>query len=154
MPNCRSDTSCPLEGQCLTESVVYKATISTNQPNLKVKTYHGMTEGSFKHRWYGHKHDFTHKEKYGTTLSRHLWKIKDIKSGLSESRKKNFKWNIKGEIKEMAPPYKPGNKVCKLCIAEKFHILNEEDNTSLNVRSELLSKCRHRAKWKLRKLIL
>ena len=38
--------------------------------------------------------------------------------------------------------------------AEKYHILMEEDKRSLNVRSELLSKCRHRARWKLDKIVL
>ena len=100
-----------------TKSVVYKATVTTNQPNLREKTYHGMTQNHFKQRWYGHKHDFEHKDKYGTTLSRHLWKIKDIKSRLSENSQKNFEWNIKWDIKEKAPTYKPGEKDCKLCLA-------------------------------------
>ena len=112
-----------------------------------------MTQNHFKQRWYGHKHDFEHKDKYGTTLSRHLWKIKDIKSRLSENSQKNFEWNIKWDIKEKAPTYKPGEKDCKLCLAEKYHILIEDDSKSLNLRSELLSKCRHKAKWKLDKLL-
>ena len=66
---------------------------------------------------------------------------------------KKFKWNINWEIKERAPSYKPGNKDCKLGIAEKYHIISEDDHISLNVRSELLSKCRHRAKWKLSKIL-
>ena len=153
--NCRKDTTkCPLDGQCLIKSVVYKATVTTNQPHLKEKSYHGMTEGQFKHRWYGHKHDITHKEKYGTTLSRHIWKLKDMESSLNENRRKNFKWNLNWEIKEQASSYQPWNKDCKLCIAEKFHILNEDDCKSLNVRSGRLSKCWHRAKWKLRKLLM
>ena len=125
----------------------------SNQPNLKEKMYHGMTKNSFKKRWYGHKSDFSNKEKYGTTLSRHIWKLKDIKSHLPVNRKKDFKWNIRWEIKEKAPAYKPGANDCKLCIAEKFHILHEDDSKSLNVRSELLSKCRHKARWKLGKLL-
>ena len=71
--NCKEGTTkFPLGGLCLTKSVVYKATVSANQPNLKQRTYHGMTEKFFKDRWYGHKHDFAHKEKYGTTLKIHL----------------------------------------------------------------------------------
>ena len=71
--NCKSDTDpCPLQGECLTSSVVYKATVTTNQPKLKRKTYHGMTEATFKKRWYGHKDDIKNKEKYGTTLSRYI----------------------------------------------------------------------------------
>ena len=142
-----------LDGNCMIESVVYKVTLTTNQPNLKEKMYHGMTEGRFKNRWYGHKHDYSHRDKYGTTLSRYIWKIKDIKFRLNENSAKKFQWNIKWEIKKRAPAYKPGNRECKLGIAEKYHILNEDDHISLNVRSELLSKCGHRAKWKLGKIL-
>ena len=112
-----------------------------------------MTQDTFKKRWYGHVHDFKHREKYGTTLSRHIWKIKNLKSGLSANNQKNFKWNIKWQIVETAPAYKLGDKDCKLCISEKYHILSEDDSKSLNLRSELLSKCRHKAKWKLNKLL-
>ena len=112
-----------------------------------------MTEDFFKKRWYGHKSDFKHEEKYGTTLSRYLWKIKRIKSNLCEARKMNFKWNISWDIKEKVPAYKPESKDCKLCMSEKYHILNEDDTKSLNVRSELLSKCRHKKKWKLSELL-
>ena len=151
---CKDDSDpCPLEGQCLMKSVVYKATVTTNQPKLKRKTYYGMTGGTFKKRYYGHKSDFEHKDKYGTTLSRYIWKLKDIKSNMSENAKKGFKWDINWEIQQSAPAYKPGSKDCKLCTAEKYYILNEVDSVSLNVRSELLSKCRHKAKWKLKKLL-
>ena len=154
--NCRNGENskrCPLDGNCLVESVVYKETVTTNQPSIKAKTYHGMTQDTFKQKYYGHTHDFKNKDKYGTTLSRHIWKIKDIKSRLSENAQNNFKWNIKWQIKEMAPAYKTGNKDCKLCTSEKYHILNEDDQKSLNLRSELLSKCRHKAKWTLGKLL-
>ena len=89
--NCQPNSDpCPLAGQCLVSSVVYKATVTTNQLNLKEKTYIGMTKNSFKKQYYGHKHDFENEEKYGTTLSRHLWKIKNIKKGLPENRKKRL----------------------------------------------------------------
>ena len=63
------------------------------------------------------------------------------------------KFGLIWEIKEKAVIYKPGGKDCKLCNAEKYHILMANDKGSLNCRSELLSKCRHRAKWKLDKII-
>ena len=79
------------------KSVVYKATVTTNQPKLKRKTYYGMTGGTFKKRYYGHKSDIEHKDKYGTTLSRYIWKLKDIKSNMSENAKKGFKWDLNGK---------------------------------------------------------
>ena len=65
-----------------------------------------------------------------------------------------IRFELKWEIKEKASKYNPSGKDCKLCSAEKYHSLMEDDKRSLNVRSELLSKCRHRAKWKLDKLML
>ena len=116
---------------------------TTKESNPISKTYHGMTGGTFKKRYGGHKSDFKHKDKYGTTLSRHIWRLRDM----------NVKYSIKWEIKEKAPIYKPGAKECKLCNAEKYHILMEDYKQSLNCRSELLSKCRHKSKWKLVKLL-
>ena len=43
--NCRNPTVCPLEGKCLTNSVVYKATVKTN--NGEEKSYIGSTEKNF-----------------------------------------------------------------------------------------------------------
>ena len=48
--------------------------------------------------------------------------------------------------------YEPGAKECKVCNAEKYHILMEDYKQSLNFQSELLSKCRHKYKWTLVKL--
>ena len=142
--NCReSGDPCPLEGQCLQGPLVYKATVTTKESNPITKIYHGMTGSTFKKRYGGHKHDFKHKDKYCTTLSCHIWRLRDIK----------VKYSIKWEIKEKAPIYKPGAKECKLCNAEKYHILMEDHMKSLNCRSELLSKCRHKVKWKLAKLL-
>ena len=56
-------------------------------------------------------------------------------------------------VKYFVDPFFEHIDHCKLCTAEKYYILNEVDHVSLNVRSELLSKCRHKAKWKLKKLI-
>ena len=72
--NCRENGDpCPLGGQCLQGPMVYKATVTTKESNPISKTYHGMTGGTFKKRYGGHKSDFKHKDKYGTTLSRHIW---------------------------------------------------------------------------------
>ena len=53
--NCRNKNSCPLDGKCLVECMVYEATVSTtNQTN----TYFGLAEGSFKSRYYNHTKSF------------------------------------------------------------------------------------------------
>ena len=44
--------SCPLEGKCLVESVVYRAEVKDGNNNLE--TYTGVTAGTFKKRYYSH----------------------------------------------------------------------------------------------------
>ena len=54
--NCRNSDLCPLEGECLTTSVVYEATLTTD--DAEKHTYIGVTEDTFKKRWTGHKSTF------------------------------------------------------------------------------------------------
>ena len=39
---------CPLNGQCLTESIVYEANMTVNIPRYKEKVYLGVSETTFK----------------------------------------------------------------------------------------------------------
>ena len=50
---CRNKQACPLD-MCLTKSIVYKATVTTNTNDDK-KSYIGMTEHAFKSRYNNHK---------------------------------------------------------------------------------------------------
>ena len=60
---------------------------------------------------------------------------------------------IKWEIVKLVDAYKPGDKSCELCLAEKVAIgRNADDPDSLNKRSELAAACRHRARYKLARL--
>ena len=54
--NCRKKDLCPLDGACLTNNVVYKATVTTAPGDARV--YIGMTEHSFKTRFNNHKVSF------------------------------------------------------------------------------------------------
>ena len=47
--NCRKKDLCPLDGACLTNNVVYKATVTTAPIDARV--YTGMTDHSFKTRF-------------------------------------------------------------------------------------------------------
>ena len=44
--HCRKRDECPLNGACLTESIIYKASVSVK--NLPTKYYYGVTEDDFK----------------------------------------------------------------------------------------------------------
>ena len=50
---CKGKDKCPLENNCLAQSVIYKASVKTEGiPGEKI--YVGLTEGTFKKRFYNH----------------------------------------------------------------------------------------------------
>ena len=128
---------CPLNGKCLTECVVYKATVSV--PNRRDMYYHGLAGNTFKERHYGHTSDFRHESKRKSTgLSKYIWELKD------EDTECDVKW----EIHKKAHPYRCGSRRCDLCLSEKLAIAQAKPATSLNKRSELAKACPHQYKWK------
>ena len=54
--NCRKKRSCPLNGECLTRKVIYRADVS-NKANNDQKFYFGLAEITFKKRYNNHKGD-------------------------------------------------------------------------------------------------
>jgi hypothetical protein len=109
------------------------------------KFYVGVTESEFKKRLAKHKHSFKYEsDKNSTTLSKHVWDIKDTPAP-----------KIKWEIVRQSSQRKPGDKECQLCLDEKLEILkNNRDPNCLNKRSELAQRCIifHRSKHKLANL--
>ena len=76
--NCQGGiNACPLNGACQIEGVVYEAKI-TRRDNQKSEFYTGVTVGTFKQRYYGHRYDFNHrKQRSSTCLSKYVWELKD-----------------------------------------------------------------------------
>ena len=137
--NCRKPNECPLAGKCLSECVVYKATVSTGN---KSKFYIGLCETDFKTRWRNHNTSFKYVNKRKqTALSNHIWKLKD--SGID---KPTIKWSI---LKKTSA-YSNISKRCQLCLWEKYFIITSNKSSCLNSRSELISKCRHANKYLLK----
>ena len=137
--NCRNKKECPLPDGCLTSSVVYQATV-TRHDNQEEETYIGLTENTFKSRYYGHTSSFRNvKYKSSTTLSQHVWTLKDS----------NIPFSINWKIVAKCKPYSPISKRCNLCIAEKYYILCRPELSTLNNRSELTTACKHRHKYLL-----
>jgi hypothetical protein len=74
--NCRQEESCPLPDKCLTESIVYQATV-TREDNQQKETYVVHTGGRFKVRYYNHTSSFRNAEhKHSTELSKYIWQLK------------------------------------------------------------------------------
>jgi len=136
--NCRSNSTCPLEGRCLEKAIIYQATVTAEN---KASTYIGSTELPFKTRFAGHKSSFVHEHQAtSTTLSKHVWNLK--KSGKD--------YELKWEILKRCLPYRCGGKSCDLCLTEKLLILQADEEMTVNRHSEIMQKCRHRNKFKLK----
>lgn len=139
--NCRDKKACPLHGRCQTSEVVYEASISS--ATNETRTYTGMCEPTFKTRFANHMTSLRH-ERYSksTELSKHAWNLQS----------QGHQYSISWRILEQSKAYSNISKKCHLCTAEKYHILSAVGPSSLNKRSELVSKCRHVNKFLLANL--
>ena len=103
MCNCRDTASCPLDGKCLTSSIVYKATIQKASGNV---SYLGVSERPFKERYNNHTKAFRNRRyEKDTELSKLIWKLKDA------GEQHTLSWSIASS----AIPYKCGGSRCDLC---------------------------------------
>ena len=103
-------------------------------------TYNGLTENTFKDRFYKHRNSFKYESKANSTeLSKHFWekKRKGIKNSIMH-------WSVIDHAK----PDQNGYKRCNLCLTEKYHILTSPVNL-INERSELVLKSHHEKKFHL-----
>ena len=100
----------------------------------------GLTDSTFKIRFNGHSNSFRHlKNRHETTLSNHIWDLK----------LKNIDFQVSWKIISKARSYSPTNKICNLCNREVYFIIYKSNMATLNKKNELMSHCRHRAKFKL-----
>ena len=137
--NCRQKESCPLRGKCLTESVVYQATV-TRKDNQHKETYVGLTDGAFKIRYNNHTSPFRNaKHKHSTELSKYIWQLKQA----------CIEYSIHWKILKKCKAYSNKTKRCNLRLHEKYIIIYYPKLSSLNLRHELISTCRHRKKFLL-----
>ena len=83
--NCRKKEQCPLEGQCLANNIVYRATVTSN---TTTETYVGLTT-NFKERYRNHTSSFrNHNDKHETELSKYIWTLTNANKPF------NIKWRI------------------------------------------------------------
>ena len=130
--NCRKKDSCPLNGECLTPKVIYRADV-TNEAN-NGQMFFGLAETTFKERYNNHKRDVKHiKYQYNIELTTYIWNLKN----------NSIQYNIHRKVVDKV--YGNANlTMCKLCLMEKLWITNHiNDNNMLNKKSELINKCRY-----------
>ena len=135
--NCRKKEECPLNGECCTKTIIYKAEIDIAR---KKYNYIGCTEGEFKTRYNGHTDSFRNtNKKSSTTLAALVWEN-------NLQPKPTVKWSIVQKTNK----YLPGSNMCDLCGSEKLHILKStKDKNNINKRNEIAAICVHRNKFKL-----
>ena len=137
--NCINKNDCPLSNECLTTNIVYEAQITSTLRNYFKKIYYGTSEGTFKTRYANHKKSFKYKKyQKDTELSNEYWRLKEL----------NAQPKVTFYIKKRCPPTKRTGS-CYLCLNEKLLILEHKEDNLLNKRNELVSKCRHKNKFKL-----
>jgi hypothetical protein len=81
--NCDNKNTCPLPKQCMTNNIIYKATVSTVTTNNTNDTKHyiRMTATTFKERYANHTSSFRHKKDSNKYFETYL-EIKRKQSGL------------------------------------------------------------------------
>ena len=76
MQPCRTRSTCLLNGQCQSQDIIYKCTVSTSV-NLD-KVYLGRAEGDFKKPYHNHLKSFRNKRyTKDTSLSKYIWETKE-----------------------------------------------------------------------------
>ena len=131
--NCKDKAKCPLNGNCLSRAVVYKATVKSD---LHEKSYVGLTGNTFKDRYNSHQYSFRPKScRKSTELSKYIWDLKD----------KGINYEIQWEIMRQSNIIMRESGQCNFCLDEKIEILKLK-GSAINKRSEIISTCRHRKK--------
>ena len=107
----------------------------------KSKFFKGVCETTFKKGYTNHKKSFNaEKNRSDTKLSTKYWKLANKKLYPRMS------WSIKGKYKS----YNPNSKRYSLFLHKKLEIVDDPKEILLNKRSEVISQCRHRNKYKLK----
>ena len=131
--NCPKNNPCPLDGKCLSENLIYQATVT--QADQTTNCYIGLTSTTFKARLGTHKNSFKDEDANQTSLSKFVRKLKQ----------KNVTHKIGWKMVDRARPFSPVTGKCGLCNREMFFIMFRPTLPDLNSRSEIYANCRHKA---------
>ena len=76
--NCINKEKCPLQKMCLTNDIMYKVTLTSNQDTYQHKIYYDITETKFKQLYGNHVKSFRHKTyQSDTELLKETWSLKN-----------------------------------------------------------------------------
>ena len=141
--SCTKNVVCPMNGNCLDKDVLYAGQITSDLPNYKLKEYKGICSTTWKERFANHKKAFKN-DVYQTDseLAMEVWRIK----------RKDSQYEIKWHKVRNFPSYNPEEKKCSLCMNEKLEIAQYKGDNLLNKRNEIISRCLHRSRFKLKRL--
>ena len=133
--NCNLNNECPLSGNCLTNNLVYQATVIPNEPEAQEHTYIGLTSTTFKIRVGNHKKSFNHVEyQKETSLSIFIWELKD----------RGVDYSISWKLIDRAKPFSPVSGLCALCTLEKYYIIFKPELATINKKDEINNYCLHK----------
>ena len=81
----------PLNNECLSNDVLYKANITWTTENYRNKIYYGMSETKFRSRYANHRKSFNNRKyKADTELSNEILKLKE------QNKNVDISWEILG----------------------------------------------------------
>ena len=109
----------------------------TRNDIYSTESYTGLTAGTFKERFNGHNSDFRHKKQENnkkqciTMMSKYVWSLKHRNIGY------RLEWKILGRAKS----FNPISGKCRLCLLEKYFILFNPNDATLNSRHEIFIPC-------------
>ncbi|PIK57138.1 hypothetical protein BSL78_05956 [Apostichopus japonicus] len=96
-----------LHGECLANSIVYEATVTSGSDS---RSYVGLTGGDFKSSYRNHtKSSRNRKHEKETGLSKHIWALR------SKGSDNTIEWNI---LKQ-SDTHQRESEACNLCMADK-----------------------------------
>lgn len=137
--NCCKNVTCPLNSQCMTEGIIWKASIDSDGD---VRCYFGSAWNNWKSCFYHDKMTLSNiKYKNCTSLSKYVWWLKN------HHQNPTISW----EIIVKAKSYNGKGDRCNLCLLETLIILKHLNNPNLlNTRFKLMSICIPKSKHLLK----
>ena len=129
----RGKNPCPMGGNCLEKSVIYRATVKNNTKNEE-NSYIGLAGDTFKSRYANHIKSINNsKYKHETCLSTFIWNLKE----------NDQTFNVSWKIIDKGTLFNPSKMRCNLCLKEQYNLIFRTDLCSINTKNEFGSTCRH-----------